>query len=510
MTFYYYTASTQPAAKSGSGEHAVILDLSDDLYLAAGATLQVNGTGAFGVFSNSANNITILGSVVSTAGSSRGIFIGAGHTSAYIGDTGSIVSSSTAIDLNSQGNRIINDGLIRAGTNGIYVRQAGNIISNTGHIIGSAAIATMADAGVEISNAGSLIGTALVAQLSDQADRFINRGYMQGPYLALGGGNDFYDSRGGEYAGLVSLGSGSDTVYGGASNETFDSDDGNDFIDGGEGIDTFRLAATSTVALDLRITGAQDSGSGWYTLLNIENLRGSDGGDRLTGNQLNNVLEGSFGNDTLDGGLGDDILNGGGGSDTVSYSGAKGAIVNLSVVSAQNTGGYGWDILDQIENLSGGTGADRFVGNAGANQLSGNSGNDVLNGNDGDDTLQGGTGNDILTGGAGQDVFVFNTKLAAKTNIDRITDYKVADDTFWLDNAIFAKLGAGTAAAPGALNRAFFVVGAVAKDGNDYLGYNKTTGEVWYDTNGSVAGGQVVFAKLAAGLQMSAAEFKII
>jgi hypothetical protein len=45
---------------------------------------------------------------------------------------------------------------------------------------------------------------------------------------------------------------------------------------------------------------------------------------------------------------------------------------------------------------------------------------------------------------------------------------------------------------------------------NEYIGYNKATGELWYDPNGSAAGGQTVFAKIKAGLSMSHAEFKII
>ncbi|WP_020592846.1 polymorphic toxin-type HINT domain-containing protein [Kiloniella laminariae] len=51
------------------------------------------------------------------------------------------------------------------------------------------------------------------------------------------------------------------------------------------------------------------------TLTNIENLRGSDNGDRLAGDDGDNVIEGNGGNDIINGGLGADTLSGGAGDD---------------------------------------------------------------------------------------------------------------------------------------------------------------------------------------------------
>ena len=63
----------------------------------------------------------------------------------------------------------------------------------------------------------------------------------------------------------------------------------------------------------------------------------------------------------------------------------------------------------------------------------------MLKGGAGNDNLNGGAGNDRLIGGAGNDKFVFDTAIPAKgvntTNVDRIADFNVGNDTIQLDNA---------------------------------------------------------------------------
>ncbi|NIX77161.1 cadherin domain-containing protein [Microvirga terricola] len=136
--------------------------------------------------------------------------------------------------------------------------------------------------------------------------------------------------------------------------------------------------------------------------------------------------------------------------------------------------------------------------------------NDVLGGGNGNDQLWGGLGKDVLTGGKGKDIFVFDTKLNKKTNLDKIVDFSVKDDTIWLDNAVFKKLGKGTAVKPGKLNKAFFTIGDTAKDNNDYLVYDSKKGVLYYDADGSGSGKQVEFATLKKGLKMTAADFFVI
>ena len=93
----------------------------------------------------------------------------------------------------------------------------------------------------------------------------------------------------------------------------------------------------------------------------------------------------------------------------------------------------------------------------------------------------------MLTGGKGKDMFVFATALNKATNLDKITDFNVKDDSIQLENAIFKKIGKGTPLKPGKLNKRFFALNK-AKDKNDYIIYNSKTGVLSYDADGSGKG----------------------
>ncbi|WP_457089592.1 hypothetical protein [Microvirga sp. P5_D2] len=142
--------------------------------------------------------------------------------------------------------------------------------------------------------------------------------------------------------------------------------------------------------------------------------------------------------------------------------------------------------------------------------LRGTKGKDALIGTVGSDRIYGELGNDTLTGKAGQDVFVFGTKLDKKKNLDGIADFNVVDDTIWLDNAVFKKLGKGTELNPGKLNKKFFTIGDKAKDKDDYLIYNKKNGTLSYDQDGFGEKAAVEFAKLSKNLKLTVADFFII
>lgn len=52
-----------------------------------------------------------------------------------------------------------------------------------------------------------------------------------------------------------------------------------------------------------------------------------------------------------------------------------------------------------------------------------------------------------------------------KTQIDQLVDYRVKDDSLWLDNAVFTKLGKmGSIDNPQKLNKGFFTIGTKSKD----------------------------------------------
>jgi hypothetical protein len=168
------------------------------------------------------------------------------------------------------------------------------------------------------------------------------------------------------------------------------------------------------------------------------------------------------------------------------------------------------NLTDVVNETITGTNAGQTISGAGGNdKLIGLGGNDVLLGGAGNDKLYGGLGRDTLTGGLGKDVFVFNTKPSS-TAIDRIKDFSVPDDSIWLDNAVFTKLGSGSTAAPGKLKAGFFKTGSAAADANDYLVYNRKTGALLYDADGNGAGAAVQVATLAINLKLTAADFFVI
>ena len=110
-----------------------------------------------------------------------------------------------------------------------------------------------------------------------------------------------------------------------------------------------------------------------------------------------------------------------------------------------------------------------------------------------------------MAGGLNSDVFIFNAALSAFSNRDIVSDFSHVDDTFYLENAVFAKL-----TALGGLNPAYFRAGAVALDTNDYIVYNQTNGVLAYDSNGNVAGGAIAFAVLVNKPALAANDFLVI
>jgi Ca2+-binding RTX toxin-like protein len=122
----------------------------------------------------------------------------------------------------------------------------------------------------------------------------------------------------------------------------------------------------------------------------------------------------------------------------------------------------------------------------------------------GDDTLNGAGGNDKLTGGKGEDIFVFDTALGA-SNVDKITDFSVKDDIIHLAASVFDGLVAG------ALDAAAFALGASASDADDRILYDRKTGALAFDADGSgTSSTAVVFAKVGKNLDLSADDFLVI
>jgi Ca2+-binding RTX toxin-like protein len=129
---------------------------------------------------------------------------------------------------------------------------------------------------------------------------------------------------------------------------------------------------------------------------------------------------------------------------------------------------------------------------------------DILAGGDGDDRLNGGLGKDRMTGGEGDDVFAFTTRLG-KANVDRILDFSSSEDTIHLSSKIFGRLSKG------ALSEEAFHIGAKAAEADDRIIFNKRTGALSYDADGSgTQYGAIKFAQLKAKTVLTADDLFIV
>lgn len=212
---------------------------------------------------------------------------------------------------------------------------------------------------------------------------------------------------------LIAAGSGDDYVYAGAGTNNVDGGAGTDWMSF-NGVDASllsgSLSATQTLEKWLAHAGTDISGvsfvatdtsgsatttraGGSDTVVNIENLIGSQGNDTLDlsaytgvkhilyGLDGNDVIKGADGADTLYGGAGDDSILGGVGDDliftaitstetTVSAAALAGTAQDgsgagsLSATAAATGGGVTFTQLTNV--VDGGAGADTVVGGAGA------------------------------------------------------------------------------------------------------------------------------------------------
>lgn len=234
-----------------------------------------------------------------------------------------------------------------------------------------------------------------------------------------GAGIDNID--GGNGADLLYGGTENDILTGGAGNDTLNGGSGDDSLDGGAGTsDTVDYSdAAFGVTVDLINFEATGQDIGTDSVINIENVIGSEFDDTIIGNNVANIFDGLGGNDTLygsgandiilggegddviQGNYGIDIVNGGNGIDTMSYSLS---LLGVTVDLVAGTGtGEGLDFISNIENATGSWTVDTLAGDSGDNILSGIGGNDTLWGRAGNDTLLGGNGNDSMDGGLGAD-----------------------------------------------------------------------------------------------------------
>ena len=118
--------------------------------------------------------------------------------------------------------------------------------------------------------------------------------------------------------------------------------------------------------------------------------------------------------------LADDVA-GGAGSDTANYA-SRTAPVTVTLDDTANDGEANEkdNVRSDVENVIGGSGADRLAGSAGPNRIDGGPGADVI---------EGGTGNDTLIGGDGADRINSRNGVADTVDCGASADTVVGDST---------------------------------------------------------------------------------
>ncbi|MCB1488171.1 MAG: M10 family metallopeptidase [Bauldia sp.] len=204
-----------------------------------------------------------------------------------------------------------------------------------------------------------------------------------------------------------------------------------------------------------------------------------------------------------------------GGTDTIVSVGKADVAIDLVIGHWNKLGraidfGDGWTQAKavmigpdtKIENATGGDGNDKIKGNGLKNTLEGGDGHDVLRGRGGADKLSGGADNDKLNGGKGKDQYFF--KEAPGHGVDTITNFQ-RGEKIGLDNAAFSGIGD-----EGRLRAKYFVTGSAAKDADDHVIYQKKSGNIYHDADGSGHAGKELFAHVDPGTKLHAGDFIVI
>lgn len=357
---------------------------------------------------------------------------------------------------------------------------------------------------------------------------------------SINGGGDNDSIEGGSGQNTLLGGHGGDTIHGGADADTIkgQTDDdyldgwgGNDSIEGGIGQDTlFGNTGNDTVL-------GGDDGDSLHGNAGADSIEGGDGNDTIWGDAGNDTIKGGTGDENIDAGDGDDLIDmdidlrgtdtiaGGSGNDTLEFRSTSGIIDNwldtvtqvetvTLKVSAQETK------ITTVNNLveankvltvdgsaltsklnfngtaendgqffiTGGTGGDSIIGGELA---------DTIIGGQGDDTLEGGDGADNISGGTGDDLFYYRETADGD---DTVTGFSSGHDEFGFKGVNFAGFSGGSYDTVDDYTTAANYTGN-GMGAHAYFIWDTATNQLIYDSDGSVAGGEVVIADVNEQVQ---------
>lgn len=255
----------------------------------------------------------------------------------------------------------------------------------------------------------------------------------------------------------------------------------------------------------------------------FDHLEGGDGADRLLGGAGIDYMAGGSGNDlywidTPDD-LVDEALNGGNDTVYAEFTGASAGLgfwLHDNIENVKVLAGVAYVIGNSLDNqitgagsadgLSGGAGKDTIRGGGGNDGLRGDEGGDSLYGGSGNDRLAGGLGADYLDGGAGADTFRFDT-LATSAERDILPTFEAGIDKFQIYRNAFPALQSEFSGplAPGILK-----IGSAATTPDQHLVYNRASGNLYYDPDGSGPEAQIRIALMWNHPILTANDFLLV
>jgi Ca2+-binding RTX toxin-like protein len=295
---------------------------------------------------------------------------------------------------------------------------------------------------------------------------------------------------------------------------------GADALIGGDGEDHFIYAATGDVEPGESIDGGGDDWGYGYDTISVRatnDFRGAEITDIEWIEIIGDGTVATFSDDQLVVPFADFVDKN---TMEIDAQGAAAGTVQTLVVEVDPSDGraslryvsfWGWEEEDRIlingnaesNFLFGSFYADDITGEVGKDELLGRRGNDTLDGGAGRDRLDGGAEKDVLTGGTDKDAFVFAAPLKGGKNLDHITDFEKGADTIKLEREDFVGLDKGK------LDKDAFVSGdnvSKAKDAQDRIAYNETSGALYFDKDGRGGAKAVQFAVLDGAPDLAAGD----